>query len=104
MRDAFQRQLLADRHLHRADVKVGVAISLLLNRGDYERGGKLHAWPSIETIAALTSTDRRTVRRSTKRLALMGHFRIIEGGKGPRDPHHYVPVLKGGDWPVDTVQ
>ena len=104
MRDDFQWQLLADRNLHRADVKVALAISLLLNRDDYEKHGKLHAWPALDTIAKRTGTDRRSVRRSIKRIALMGHLRIVDGGRGPGDPHHFVPVIKGADWPVDTTQ
>jgi hypothetical protein len=104
MRDDFQWQLLADPRLHRADVKIGVAVSLLLNRDDYEEEGRLHAWPGLNTIAEKTATNPRSVRRSIKRLELMGHFRIIKGGKGPGDPHHYVPVLKDAGWPMDTTQ
>src|SRR5208282_5222996 len=95
MRDAFQWQLLADKELNTpAEVKIGVAISLLLNRKDYDRGGVLHAWPSLDTIAERTGTSRSTARRVIRKIATLGHIRIIEGGCGTRSPHRYVAVIK----------
>jgi hypothetical protein len=94
MRDAFQWQILGDERLRGVDVKVALAISLRLNRDDYEQDGKLHAWPGIDTIAEMISVPRRSIRRSLGRLVMLEHLRLIRGGHRPGDPHHYIPQVQ----------
>ncbi len=94
-KDTFQFQILEDSRLKPADVKTAITISLFLNRDDYEEGGRLHAWPSLDTIAMKTKLTKRTVQRSIRRLAEFGHFCLVEGtGRG--HSHHYEPVIKRG--------
>jgi hypothetical protein len=105
MREAFQWQILGDNIVRGIDAKVALAISLYLNREDWELHSKLHAWPGIDTIAQKIGVSERSVRRSIGRLVMLGHFRLHVGGRGPGDPHHYIPQIKGRyTWPVDTLQ
>ncbi len=100
MRDAFQWQILGDKDLWASDVKVAFALSLRLNRNDYEELGKLHAWPSIDRLAEKTGLQKRNVQRSIKRLVLLGHLQVIPGGSRPGDPNHYIPMIKDRyPWP-----
>jgi hypothetical protein len=93
MRDAFQQQILS-AGLRGVDVKVAIAISLRLNRNDYEEEGRLYAFPGIDTIAEMIQAPERSVKRSIDRLIKLGHLSIDPGGRGPGDPHHYYPRIK----------
>jgi hypothetical protein len=89
LREAWQRQLTAAQDkLGPRTALTGIAISWHLNRQTGE------AFPSIKTLAALTSMSRSTVKRSVAKLIAAGHMTRTQSR--PNRPNHYAPVVNRG--------
>jgi hypothetical protein len=84
-RELWQWQLMDDRELTPADLRVGIAISWYANR---QTG---LAWPSVATLAENVHVCTRTVIRAVECLEKRSHLRIV---RRKRWSNRYQLVLK----------
>jgi helix-turn-helix protein len=85
-----------DLRLSRADVCVAYFIINLFNPA------KGYAWPSQETLVALTGLSLRTVKRAVTRLVAFSIITIKTRGR-PGRSNEYVPVFDKGDSAVTLI-
>src|SRR5262249_40769876 len=101
VREHLQRQIAADGKLKGKTGLIGVAISWFMDRR--EKGGR--AIVDEQTLAALTATTDRTVRRAVEQLEDR-HYRVERSKKpdGTQATNQYFPILHSGtvSWPGVT--
>lgn len=87
----MQQKLYRDPKLSRRGLRVGISLSLLFNRNEFNKSGRLMAWPGEAWLAADTCMSLSSVKRAVQDLADRGHFEVVRGVG--RTENRYVAAL-----------